>query len=116
MDKKVKEERLKALTSFTNAYKDIIASNDNAYRNSFKNWGYRWTNRLKDYSEEEIEKIIDSGSITDKIKLSRNYFYQNGFYRRILLHYATLLKYVGLVIPNPSFGKSLSESYIQKKY
>ena len=116
MDKKVKEERLKALTSFTNAYKDIIASNDNAYRNSFKNWGYRWTNRLKDYSEEEIEKIIDSGSIIDKIKLSRNYFYQNGFYRRILLHYATLLKYVGLVIPNPSFGKSLSESYIQKKY
>jgi hypothetical protein len=32
------------------------------------------------------------------------------------LHYATLLKYTGILIPNPTFGKSLSTSHIQKKY
>ena len=51
-----------------------------------------------------------------QIALSRNYFTKGGFYQRLLLHYATLLKYTGLLIPNPSFGKNLSESYITKKY
>ena len=117
MDKNVKEKDKRALTSFTNAYKDMIAANDTAYRRASRKWGtLRWGSKLKDFTEEEVEQIIDSGSIDEQILLSRNYFYKNGFYRRILLHYATLLKYTGLIIPNPSFGKSLTESYIQKKY
>jgi hypothetical protein len=32
------------------------------------------------------------------------------------LHYATLLTYAGLLIPNPSAGKNLSTSHIQKRY
>ena len=45
-----------------------------------------------------------------------NYYNLDGFYKRIILHYATILKYIGLLIPNPGFGKDLSEQYIQKKY
>lgn len=72
--------------------------------------------KLKDYSLEEIQRIINSGSISDRIKLSRNYYEKDGFYKRLILHYATLLKYNGLLIPNPGYGKELSTGPNQKKY
>ena len=104
------------LTAFTNAYKNMIATNDQAYQTSFP-WGtHKIGRKIKEYSLEEVEKIIDSGNIDALITLSRNYFEKDGFYRRIILHYATILKYTGLLIPNPSFGKDLSEPYIKKKY
>ncbi len=103
------------LTSFTNAYRNMIATNDSTYGYSRYN-ERNFRERTRDYSEEEVHRIINSGSIREQITLSRNYFAKDGFYRRILLHYATLLKYTGLLIPSPSFGKSLSEPYIQKKY
>jgi len=110
------EENKKRLASFTNAYKSMISTNDNAY----KDIGY-FGNRLnflkvKDYSLEDIKKTIESGSITEKIKLSRNYFQIDGIYRRIIIHYATILKYVGLLIPSPAYNRSLSEDFVQKKY
>jgi len=104
------------LTVFTNAYKSMIATNERAYRSSFP-WGTaKIRERVKEYSEEEVRKVIESGNIDAQIRLSRNYYNLDGFYKRIILHYATLLKYIGLLIPNPGFGKDLSEQYIQKKY
>lgn len=100
--------------SFTTAIKNMIAANEQAY--NISRYGRRWRERTKKYTLEEIKDIIESGSLESQIMLSRNFFAQNGFYRRLLLHYATLLKYTHLLIPNPSFGKSLSESYISKKY
>jgi hypothetical protein len=44
--------------------------------------------------------------------LSRNYFYKDGFYRKIILYYATLLKYAGLVIPNSDKTTNLSKKNI----
>jgi hypothetical protein len=32
------------------------------------------------------------------------------------MYYATILKYVGILIPNPSAGTELSTSYVQKRY
>lgn len=101
------------LASFQKASSKMIATNDNAYASRYN---HQYRTRIKDYTPEEIAKIIDSGSLVDQQKLSRNYFYKDGYYRRILLHYATLLKYVGLLIPNPSFGKSLSTPHIEKRY
>jgi hypothetical protein len=99
------------LTNFSSSYKGMIATNDKAYGTTiFKKHYY------KEYTPKEIERIIESGSIAAQIQLSRTFYYKGGFYQRIILHYATLLKYTSLLIPNPSFGKSLSESYIQKKY
>lgn len=111
MEEKDKNERL---TSFSNLYSKLIATSETSYtQDSFSRYRFK---RFKQYTPEEIDRIIDSGSVSAQIDLSRNYFAKGGFYQRILLHYATLLKYTGLLIPNPSFGKSLSESYIAKKY
>ena len=101
------------LASFKRANSGMIATNETAYKSS---WESLISSKIKDYSLQEIEKIISSGSLSEQQKLSRNYFTKNGFYRRLVIHYATLLKYVGLLIPNPSFGKSLSTPHIQKKY
>ena len=109
------EKQQERLASFTKATDQMIATNDNSYsESSFSSFRMRWKKR--NYSPEEIDQIIDSNSLLAKIDLSRHYFSRGGFYQRILLHYATLLKYTGLLIPNPSFGKSLSEVYIKKKY
>ena len=102
------------LASFKRANTGMIATNDSTYKTV---WGSRsLTTRIREYTLEEVEKIIQSGSLEEQQKLSRNYFYKDGLYKRLVIHYATLLKYVGILIPNPSFGKSLSTSHINKRY
>ena len=108
------DEQKKTLATFTKAMIDMVAKNESSYNST--RWGRNRYERVKEYSLEEIKSIIDSGSVEAQIALSRNYFTKGGFYQRLLLHYATLLKYTGLLIPNPSFGKNLSEQYITKKY
>lgn len=102
------------LSSFKKAQEGMIAANDAAYDNGWGATGNR--RRSKDYTLEEIERIINSDSIPEQQRLSRTFFYKGGHYKRILLHYATLLKYAGMVIPRPSFGKSLSTTRIARKY
>ena len=108
------DEQKVTLATFTKAINDMVAKNESSY--NLSRWGRSRYERVKDYSVEEVENIITSGSIEAQIVLSRNYFNKGGFYQRLLLHYATLLKYTSLLIPNPSFGKDLSEQYISKKY
>ena len=103
------------LDSFSKVKDRMIATNDNAYganRNSY--WSHRET--LRDYTSEEVHTIINYGSSSEQQKLSRSYFHKGGYYTQIVLHYATLLTYAGLLIPNPSAGKDLSTSHIQKRY
>lgn len=104
------------LDSFAKARDKMIATNDSAYgqanRNSY--WGRR--SYYKDYTAEEVNEIINCHSLSEQQKLSRNYFNKGGYYTQIILHYATLLTYAGLLIPNPSNGKDLSTSHIQKRY
>ena len=111
MDEPIKRD----LTSFTKAIGDMIAKNESSY-NLATRYGRSRYERTKDYTLEEINNIIDSGSLEAQITLSRNYFSKGGFYQRLLMHYATLLKYTSLLIPHPSFGKNLSEKYIEKRY
>lgn len=101
--------------SFAKAHEKMIATNVNTYSGSR---GSYWSQRrqVRQYTSEEVANIINSGSLAEQQKLSRNYFYTEGYYSQIILHYATLLTYAGLLIPNPSFGKNLSTSHIQKKY
>lgn len=108
------DEQKKTLATFTKAINDMVAKNESSY--NLSRWGRNRYEKVRDYSIEEVENIISSGSIEAQIALSRNYFMKGGFYQRLLLHYATLLKYTSLLIPNPSFGKKLSEQYISKKY
>lgn len=105
------------LTSFARAKDKMIATNDAAYRgmNQYSGWR-QCVEKYRAYTPDEIARIIESGSLVEQQKLSRNYFYKDGYYKQILIYYATLLKYVGLLIPNPSAGKNLSASHIQKRY
>ena len=90
----------------------MIATNVSSTNNRYAGYFERTTT----YTGEEITKIINSSSIESKQKLSRDYFNKDGFYKRLILYYATLLKYQGILIPNPSFGQELSTSYIKKRY
>lgn len=96
------------LTSFKRANEQMVKKNTTTLDRSYF--------RFREYTPKEISEIISSGSLVEQQKLSRNYFNKDGFYKRIVLHYATLLKYVGILIPNPSFGNSLSASHISKRY
>ena len=102
------------LASFKKSQSSMIATNDASYGGRLG--GAQWTSRVKDYTEDEVKKIIESGSLLEQQRLSRNYFNKDGYYRQLVLYYATLLKYTGLLIPNPTPGKNLSTSHIQKKY
>ena len=103
------------LASFKKSQSAMIATSESAY--GMNRWGGgQWVSRTKDYTEDEVKKIIESGSLVELQRLSRNYFNKEGYYKQLVLYYATLLKYTGMLIPNPSLGKSLSTSHIQKKY
>ena len=101
------------LASFKKSQAAMIATSDNAYG---KHFGDQRVSRTKGYTEEEVKKIIESGSLREQQILSRNYFNRDGYYKQLILYYATLLKYVGLLIPHPIAGKNLSTSHIQKRY
>ena len=104
------------LDSFTKAKEAMIATNNNTYGSVGRQSYWDRREHLRDYTTEEVHSIINFGSSGEQQKLSRSYFHKGGYYTQIVLHYATLLTYAGLLIPNPSTGKNLSTSHIQKRY
>ena len=104
-----------SLTDFKKAQNEMIATSANAQFGRLTGSSY-WDVRRKDYTDEEIQKIIDGGSVLEQQKLSQYFFNKSGFYKQLVLYYSTLLKYTGILIPNPTMGKSLSAPHIQKKY
>ena len=102
-----------SLAEFRSIHEAMIAKANATWSSRY---GTESTVRYREYTEEEIQRIIDSSSLLEQQKLSRTYFYKDGFYKRIILYYATLLTYSGLLIPNTAFGKQLSTPHIAKKY
>ena len=99
---------------FKKAIDGMVAKNDKAWNESVR---YFYTGRkLKEYTKEEVEKIINCNSLEEQQKLSRNFFLKDGIYKRILIYYATLLKYAGILIPNPIAGNELSTPHVLKRY
>lgn len=103
------------ISSYSKAQTKMIATSDATY-GTLGTSRARYLERIRDYTPEKIERIITSGSLAEQQALSRNFFYKDGYYKQIIIHYATLLKYAGLLIPNPSLGKKLSTSHISKRY
>jgi len=101
------------LDTFRNAHEQMIAKASTAWTSRY---GIDLTIRHREYTLEEVNNIINSSSLAEQRKLSRTYFYRDGLYKRIILYYATLLTYTGLLIPNPTFGKQLSTPHIAKRY
>lgn len=102
------------LTTFKRAFSDMVVKSGKSWNDSL---GYRlYGNKLKEYTREEVVKIINGNSLQAQQQLSRNFFYKDSFYKRIIIYYATLLKYIGILIPNPSAGNELSTPYVKKRY
>lgn len=105
------------LTSFTRAKEKMVSTNQTADSVSTLGGYYSWSVRYrKTYTPEEIRDIVEEGSIQAKRILSNYFFETNGYYRQIILSYVNLLKYSGILIPNPTNGKKLSNSNISKRY
>lgn len=96
------------------AARGMIQTNDNAYNES--SIRYRGYEVNKTYTDEEIERILERGSITEQQSLSRYFFLKDTFYKRIILHYATLLKYCGILIPSVNNNSNISNPAVKKKY
>lgn len=79
-------------------------------------WSYESLASQKSYTEKEVRNIVESGGRTAQRNLSRKFFNENGFYRQIVMHYGTLLKNQGVLIPSTSFGTSLQGSPNLKRY
>ena len=95
--------------TFKRAITNMIATNDSAYTTRYQRNGRAYA---RPYTNEEIQRIIDSGSAVQKSILSNNYFALDGFYRRIIIYYATYLKYVGILIPQyEKKSKAINETY-----
>lgn len=75
-----------------------------------------WEGLKKDYTLEEIKDIINRGSVKQKRDLSRKVFNESSFYRQFIMYYSSLLKNVGMLIPNPSPKVSLQDNAILRKY
>jgi hypothetical protein len=52
------------LDSFKKSQSAMIATSDNAYGSRFGNG--QWVSRTKDYTEDEIKKVIESGSLIEQ--------------------------------------------------
>ena len=68
------------------------------------------------YSREEILSIIETGTPEQLREASLFYLYTSGFYRRFLIYYATLLKYVYLLIPHMKGTKKIEDKKYFQKY
>ena len=107
-------KRINDLTTFIAIVKEMVAKSEQSWNESL---GYSFqSQRIREYTKEEVDQIINSSSLRQQQELSRNFFLKDGFYKRIITYYATLLKYIGILIPNPSAGNELSTPYIQKRY
>ena len=79
------EELETKLIEFAKANRTMIAANEQAYKGS---WGLsRSRQKIKVYTREEVEKIINEGSLDEQLALSRNYFEKDSLYRRIIIYY-----------------------------
>ena len=99
------------LTNFQKSSKQMIAINDRAY-----DWRDYYSRReVRNYTIDEIERIIKNGSIDEKRKLSQSFYITSGHYKQIIVHYASLLKYVGMLNLNLNSG-SYADKNVKKRY
>jgi hypothetical protein len=109
----VEDKKKIDLASFTRMKERMVATNDATI---ISRWGInKYADPVRDYSIDEIKRIIQSASLSEQQQLSKNYFLKDGFYKRLIIYYATLLKYMGILIPNPALGQSLSTPKTEKR-
>ena len=99
------------LSQFTKMQEEVVAKSE-MWRTSRSFHTLEYVN----YKPEEIEKIINSGSLEEQASLSYEFYLKDGLYKRIIWYYATLLTYSGLLIPVSLKGAKLSSQSTSKRY
>lgn len=109
-----REERLlERLSIFKKASSGMIATSDKSYDNKY----FTKSSQLIAYTPDQVKQIILSGDPSSLKNLSRLYFYNTGFYRRIIVYYATILKYSTVTIPHVLDNKkSIEDDKLSKRY
>ena len=74
----------------------MIATSDDAY---VKSDSKTTRNRERQFSKDEIARIVERGNCIERAQLSRFFFATNGLYKRIIIHYATFLTYSWILVP-----------------
>lgn len=104
-----------SLESFKKSIENMIATSSDSYSGSRISTASR-PKPVREYNIAQVRQIIESGTTVAQQELSYNYFSMDGFYRRIIIYYATLLKYLGLLIPNVAYDRKITDKKIQKQY
>lgn len=111
---KISEKSNWEISDFKKSINNMIATSNTSYDSDYS---YRRAKKVIQYTKEEAQEIIQ-GSDSNKLRnLSLTYFYSSGFYRRFILYYATLLKYIPVVIPHLyNTEKTIKDKKYSKKY
>lgn len=95
---------------------NIVKNNNTALENNTGLGLWNSTRRSIEYSRNDVTYIIGGNSLAAKTELSRYFFNRDGFYKRLLTHYSTLLKYVGILIPHADGSLAIEDSAMAKRY
>lgn len=98
---------------FKKSINRMIATSDNSYNG---NLYFRKGIGFNTYTKQEVLETVAEGSSEDLKEISLFYLYTSGFYRRFLIYYATLLKYVYLTIPHMLGDSKIEEQSNFKNY
>ena len=101
------------LSEFKKSIKGMIATSEKSYNGDL---AFRKGIDFSLYTKEEILDIIANGTPEDLREASLFYLYTSGFYRRFLIYYATLLKYIYLLIPHMTGTKKIEDKKYFQKY
>lgn len=94
------------LSTFTKSVDRMIATSDRSYDGKLS---FRKGDLYYNYTREEISQILERGDTDNLRSLSRSFCYLNGFYKRFLIYYATLLKYIYILIPHVKDGYKIED-------
>lgn len=107
------EENKDKITQFTTSVNNMATYNTTTYGTlDYLNWGtgeYPY-----EYSPLEINDILNGIDPTAKRELSRYFFKTEGFYKKLIYYYSTLLNYTSLTLPNSISGKQLSKDVLKR--
>ena len=113
-------EEMKKVNRFVNFSKRILEEANTTSDDFYKGNKYSIGSRVKkkrDYTKEEAEEVIKNGDSEELRELSLSYFYSSGFYKRLIIHYSTILYYTPLLIPHMTgMKKKITDKKYQQKY
>ena len=89
--KENKNKKNFTIEEFKNSITRMIATSDDSYNG---NLYFRKGISFNTYTKKEVLDTVAEGSSEELKEISLFYLYTSGFYRRFLIYYATLLKYV----------------------